>query len=45
MPIFKLGKNGADSRLEGHHLNPINNKGMWDYDSHEDLAHLPAVRG
>lgn len=41
MPIFKLGQTGAGSRHEGHHLNPTNDKGMWNYSSHEELAHLP----
>lgn len=45
MPIFKLRKNGADSRVEGHRLNPNNDKGMWSHGSHEDLVNLSALCG
>lgn len=38
-------KNDADSRFEGHHLNPTNDKGMWNHDSQEELVNLSALCG
>lgn len=36
VPVSKLGKYGASSRLEGCHLNPTNDQRMWNHGSQED---------